>query len=202
MTTALGNAMNNWFFRWSSDEGATWSNPAKITLDGLTQGLRGTAINLSDGKRTILFTYSQFLGSRFDKRGCSWGTLKGVRFQTETEGHFPLAEVARAYYSDDNGRNWKACDGWIMGWRETEKITDAFTEPDAVELKNGHILCMGRTLTGRLYQAVSDDKGHSWWPGAQPMALMAPYSPGRICRLPKTGDLMALLNQHSRAEIR
>lgn len=202
METALGNVTNNWFFRWSADEGKTWSPPVKITLDGLTQGLRGAMFNLGDRTRTILFTYSQFLGSRFDKRGSSWGTFQGVRFQTETEGHFPLAEVGRAYYSDDNGRCWQACDGWIMGWREEAAWTDAFTEPDAVELTDGRILCVGRTLTGRLYQAFSPDRGHSWWPGAQPMELMAPYSPARICRLPETGDLMILWNQHSRAEIR
>lgn len=202
MVTALGNATNNWFFRWSADQGQTWSDPVKITLDGLTQGLPGAMFNLSDRKRTILFTYSQFLGSRFDKRGASWGTLKGVRFQTETEGHFALAEVGRAYYSDDNGRHWQACDGWIMGWREKGAWTDAFTEPDAVELRDGRILCVGRTLTGRLYQAISSDRGHSWWPGAHPMELMASYSPARICRLPVTGDLMILWNQHSRDEIR
>ncbi|MFH0964587.1 MAG: sialidase family protein [Planctomycetota bacterium] len=202
MVTALGNASNNWHFCRSSDEGASWSAPVKITIDGLTQGLAGTMFNLADGKRTLLFTYSQFLGSRFDKRGASWGTLKGVRFQTETEGHFPLAEVARAYYSDDSGRTWQACDGWIMGWREGGKWTDAFTEPDAVELGDGRIYCIGRTLTGRLYRAVSEDRGHSWWPGAQPMPLMAPYSPGRILRLPKTGDLLVVWNQHSREEIR
>jgi len=202
MTTALGNATNNWFLRWSADEGETWSDPVRVTLDGLTQGLRGVMFNLSDGERTILFTYSQFLGSRFDKRGASWGTLEGIRFQTETEGHFPLAEAGRAYYSDDSGRNWQPCDGWIMGWRAEGLWTDAFTEPDAIELKDGRLLCVGRTLTGRLYQAFSTDRGHSWWPGAQPMELMASYSPARLCRLPGTGDLMIVWNQHSRAEIR
>ena len=202
MDSALGNAMNNWFFRRSSDEGRTWSDAVRITLDGLTQGLAGTMIALRDGKRMMVVVYSQFLGSRFDKRGASSGTLGGVRFETETEGHFPLAEVCRAYYSDDNGRSWQPSDGWIMGWRDKEKITDAFTEGDAVELADGRIMMIGRTLTGRLYEAFSDDRGHSWWPGARPMELMAPYSPGRICRLPKTGDLMVLWNQHSRAEIR
>lgn len=148
MATALGNATNNWFFKWSSDEGQTWSEVVKITLDGLTQGLKGTMFNLRDGNRSMLVTYSQFLGSRFDKRGGSWGTLKGIRFQIETEAHFPLVEVCRAYYSDDNGHGWKACDGWIMGWREKETITDAFTEGHAVELKDGRIMMIGRTLTG------------------------------------------------------
>lgn len=201
MQTALGNDTNNWFFRWSADDGKTWSDPVKITLDGLTQGLKGTMRVLSTG-RLLLVTYSQFIGSGFDKRGRSIGTYKGVRFATETEGHYPDFEVCRAYYSDDNGRHWSACDGWIMGWREKQTITDSFTEGSAVELKDGRILMIGRTLTGRLYQAFSGDKGHSWWPGAQPMQLAASNSPGRIFRLPKTGDLLIVWNQQSRSEIR
>ena len=198
--TALGNKTNNWFFRWSDDEGQSWSEPSKITLDGLTMGLGGTMFALRDGRLAVA-TYSQFLGSRFDKRGCSWGTYKGVRFQTETEGHFPLAEVARVYYSDDNGRQWQACDGWIMGWRD-EKWSDAFTEPSGVELKDGRVMLMGRALTGRLYKAISDDRGHSRWPGAQPTALMASYSPCRVGRIPSTGDLLIIWNQLSREETR
>ncbi len=200
MATALGNDANNWFFRWSSDEGKTWSKPIQITLPGLTMGLNGTMFALGSG-RLILLTYSQFLGSRFDKRGASWGTYKGVRFQTETEGHFPLSEVCRCYFCDDHGRTWKACDGWIMGWRD-RRWTDAITEPSGVELKDGRIMLVARAVTGRLYQAFSEDGGYSWWPGAEPMSLMASYSPARICRLPKTGHLLVVWNQLSRAEIR
>ena len=200
MREAIGNAANNWCFRWSADEGQTWSNPVPIALPGLTMGLPGTVFTLESGRLTII-AYSQFLGSRFDKRGASWGTYKGVRFQTETEGHFPLNEVCRAYYSDDDGRTWQACDGWIIGWRDN-RWTDAFTEGNGVELKDGRVMMIGRTLTGRLYQAFSDDGGRSWWPGAHPMELMASYSPGRICRLPKSGDLLVVWNQCSRDEIR
>lgn len=201
MPEALGNKPNNWFFRWSSDEGNIWSKPVQITLPGLTMGLNGTMFATRDGKRIMVVTYSQFLGSRFDKRGACRGTYKGIRFSLETEGHFPLNEACRVYYSDDNGRSWKPCDGWIMGWRD-RKWSDALTEGDGVELKDGRIMVIGRTLTGRLYQAFSEDRGHSWWPGAQPMELSASYSPARICRLPKTGDLLLVWNQLSRTEIR
>jgi len=201
MKEALGNATNHWYFRWSADEGRSWSEPVQITLPGLTMGLAGTMLALRDGKRIMVVTYSQFLGSRFDKRGASWGSYKGVRLQPATAGPFPLNEVCRVYYSDDNGRTWKPCDGWIMGWRD-RRWSDAITEADGVELKDGRIMVIGRTLNGRLYQAFSPDRGHSWWPGAQPMELAASYSPGRICRLPKTGDLLVVWNQLSRAEIR
>jgi len=197
---ALGNESNNWHFRWSSDEGRSWSDPVQISLPGLTMGLGGTMFALQDG-RLVVVTYSQFLPSRFDKRGASWGTYKGIRAKTETEGHYPQFEVTRVYYSDDNGRHWKPCDGWIIGWRDN-KWSENFVEASGVELNDGRILLMERTLTGRLYQAFSEDRGHSWWPGAQPTALVSSYSPCRLARLPGTGDLVIIWNQVSRTEIR
>jgi hypothetical protein len=163
-------------------------------------GLDGTMFALKSG-RLVVATYSQFLGSRFDKRGASWGTYQGVRVKVETEAHYPQCEVGRVYYSDDNGRRWKASDGWIIGWRD-QKWSDAFTEPCGVELKDGRLLLLGRTMTGRLFQAFSEDRGHSWWPGAKPTALMSSYSPCCVGRLPKTGDLVVVWNQLSRAEVR
>lgn len=199
---ALGNDTNNWYFRWSTTEGISWSYPVQVTLPGLTMGLSGTGMALQDGSRIMLFTYSQFIGSGFDQRGSSVGNYRGVDFAVETEGHFPVSEAGRAYYSDDNGRTWNPNDGWIMGWQEEAKVTDAFTEPSGVELDDGRIMMVGRTLTGRLYQAFSEDRGESWWPGAQPMELASSYSPARISRLPGTGDLLAVWNQVSREEIR
>jgi hypothetical protein len=201
LEAALGNETNSWSFYWSADEGQTWSEPVQITLPGLTMALAGTMFALHDGKRICLVTYSQFLGSRFDKRGSSWGVFKGNRVQTETEAHYPQAEACRMYYSDDNGRSWQPSDGWIMGWRD-ERYTDLFTEGDAVELKDGRILMIGRSATGRVHQAFSDDRGHSWWPGGQPTELASSYSPARIRRLPTTGDLLIVWNQLSRQEIR
>jgi hypothetical protein len=173
----------------------------KIALPGLTMTLSGTMFALHDGKRICLVTYSQFLGSRFDKRGSSWGVFKGTRVQTETEGHYPQAEACRMYYSDDNGRSWSPSDGWIMGWRD-ERYTDLFTEGNAVELKDGRLLMIGRSATGRVHQAFSDDRGHSWWPGGRPTELASSYSAARIRRLPSTGDLLIVWNQLSREEIK
>ena len=155
---------------------------------------------LTDG-RLIVMTYSQFLGSRFDKRGASWGTYKGYRYDVETEGHYPTMEACRAYFSDDNGRHWVPCDGWIMGWRD-QRWTDDITEPCALQLRNGDILMMARALTGRLHAAQSEDRGQSWWPGARPTLLASSYSPCRLGRLPDTGDLLVIWNQVSRIEIR
>jgi hypothetical protein len=200
LDAALGNDTNHWEFRWSADEGKSWSKPVQITLPGLTMGLQNTMFAMKSG-RLVLATYSQFIGSRFDKRGASSGTYHGVRMKTETEGHYPIFEAGRVYYSDDNGRKWKASDGWIIGWRD-DKWSDGFTEPCGAELKDGRLLLLARTPIGRIDRAISDDGGRSWWPGAKPTDLMSSYSPCCVARLPKTGDLVVIWNQLSRAEIR
>lgn len=199
MDTALGNDTNNWFFHWSGDEGRTWSEPVQITLPGLTMGLDGTMFTLRDG-RLLLVTYSQFIGSRFDRRGKSVGRYRGIPVDTETEGHFPLAEASRVYHSDDAGRSWQPSDGWIMAWRD-QRWNEALTECTGVELEDGRIMLMGRTLTGRIFAVHSDDRGHSWWPAAEPTELMSSYSPGRLVRI-ATGDLLFVWNQASREETR
>lgn len=196
---SLGNATNRWYFAWSADEGRSWSKSVPITLPGLVNGLAGSIILMGDG-RLVIFNYSQFLSSRFDKRGQSMGEFHGVRFATETEAHYAQEEACRAYYSDDNGRSWSANDGWIIGWRD-HRYSDDLTEPTGVELANGDLFMIGRTVTGRLYSAESEDRGASWWPGAKPTPLASSYSPGVVCRLPKTGDLAVVWSQLSREEI-
>ena len=199
MANALGNESNNWFFRWSADEGATWSGPVKITIDGLTMGLAGTLFALRDG-RLVVATYSQFLASQ-SLWGGSFGTYKGHRIKTETEGHFGKMLVARVYYSDDHGRSWRASDGWIMGWRQGEEAwTDSFVEPTGVELADGRLLLLGRSLVGRLFACESSDRGETWG-YAVPTELVSSYSPCRMLRLPG-GELLVTWNQISREENR
>ena len=199
MAVALGNDSNNWFFRWSGDEGGTWSDPVKMTIDGLTFGLAGTMFVLADG-RLVVVTYSQFI-TRDSLWGGSYGTFRGHRIKTESEGHFGEMEVARVYLSDDHGRSWGACDGWIMGWREgAEKWTDSFVEAAGVELEDGRLLLLGRSLVGRIFECTSEDRGETWG-YARPTGLMSSDSPGRMVRL-ASGELLFVWNQISREENR
>lgn len=195
---AFGNGSDDWYFCRSSDEGQHWSSPVKITLPGLTMGLQGTMIKLRSG-RLMVITYSQFL-PRTALWGGSWGTYKGVRVKTESEGHFAEMEVVRVYYSDDNGETWKPNDAWIIGWHD-QKYTDSFVEATGVELRDGRLLMIGRSLTGRLYQATSDDKGKSW-SYATPTDLVSSDSPPYLIKFPQTGDLLIVWNEISREENR
>jgi len=148
----------------------------------------------------LVVTYSQFLSSQ-KGWGASWGTYKGIRMQTETEGHFGQMEVVRVYYSDNFGRSWKACDGWIMGYRGGyEKWVDSFVEATGVELSDGKILLMGRSLVGRIFKSISSDRGETF-EYAQPTSLVTSDSPGTLKALPN-GDLLFVWNQISREENR
>jgi len=199
MAVALGNESNNWFFRWSADEGATWGAPVKMTVDGVTMGLAGTMFALRDG-RLVVVTYSQFI-TRDTLWGGSYGTYRGHRIKTESEGHFGEFEVVRVYTSDDHGRSWKPNDGWLMGWREgAEKWTDSFVEATGVELSDGRLLLLGRSLVGRIYECFSDDRGETWG-YATPTGLMSSDSPGRLARL-ASGELVFVWSQISRDENR
>ena len=197
---ALGHETNNWLFRRTADEGKTWSVPVKISLDGCTLGRQGTMIRLGSG-RLVVATFSQFL-PRESLWGGTYATYRGKRFCTEREGHFGAMEASRVYSSDDNGRSWLPNDGWIIGFREgSERWTDTFTEPNIVEIEDGRIFMIGRTLVGQLFSCESRDAGKSW-SYARPTGLMSSYSPGRLVRLPETGDLLLIWNQLSREETR
>ena len=195
---SFGNGSDDWYFCCSSDEGLHWSSPTKITLPGLTMGLQGTMFTLRSG-RLILVTYSQFI-PRMALWGGSWGTYKGIRVKTESEGHFAEMEAVRVYYSDDNGQTWKPNDAWIIGWHG-KKYTDSFVEATGVELRDGRVLIMGRSLTGRLYQATSEDQGKSW-SYATPTELVSSDSPPFLTKFPQTADLLIVWNQISREENR
>ncbi len=200
MAAALGNDTNAWYFRWSVDDGQRWSKPVQISLPGLTMGLDGTMFSLKDG-RLLLIVYSQFL-VRMNLWGGSYGTYRGHRIKTETEGHFGEMEAVRVYYSDDHGRSWTPNDGWIMGWRQgTEKWTDSFVEATGIELNDGRIYMLGRSLIGRMLACESADRGVTWT-YAHPTELMTSDSPGRLIRLQKTDALLFVWNQISREENR
>jgi hypothetical protein len=198
LPVALGNGTNSLQFYRSADEGATWSAPTPINVAAPAMGLSGAIFVLRSG-RVMIVTYSQFLPCE-ELWGGSWGTYKGIRVKTESEGHFAEMEAVKVYYSDDNGSTWRANDAWILGWHD-EKYTDCFVEATGVELRDGRVLLMGRSLNGRIYQATSSDQGMTW-SYATPTDLMTSDSPCYLTRFPVSGDLLLVWNQISREENR
>ena len=159
--------------RRSFDEGKTWSEPVCCITDRIGYYVLNNdrVIQLRDGR--LLFAVSQhtFPDGKFDNKG-----------------------VVTTYSSDDNGATWR------RGKSELKVVSPsgrqyAAQEPGVVELKDGGVLLWIRTGAGCQFMSRSADRGETW-SVPQPSWLRSPVSPASIKRLPSTGDLLAVWNNH------
>jgi len=105
------------------------------------------------------------------------------------------AGVIMCYLSDDNGRTWRCSKDLFKGYGPNgQRIT--VQEPGVVELKDGRLMMFMRTNAGSQYICYSQDGGEIW-SKAQPSNLISPLSPASIKRIPWTGDLLCVWNDHS-----
>ena len=99
------------------------------------------------------------------------------------------------YLSDDNGRTWRRSKTTRKGYDTAGKrITTQ--EPGVVELKDGRVMMFIRASGGCQYLSYSDDGAETW---SAPFAsdIKSPVSPASIKRLPSTGDLLLVWNNHA-----
>jgi hypothetical protein len=127
------------------------------------------------------------------------------------------------YYSDDDGRNWTESPTWwtlpsiipvpvnrtVHG---TNTFTDLWDEPGYhpagkislngleeagnVELEDGSLFTWARTDLGTLYGMRSRDGGYTWT-APEPTALKSPFAPANMKRVPGSGDVLAVWDDHS-----
>lgn len=108
----------------------------------------------------------------------------------------PYPGVAVCYLSDDLGKTWRRSKS------ELEPPADSKTglqEPGVVELKDGRVLMLSRTDQGCQYRSYSKDGGETWT-AAEPSDIKSPISPASFKRIPKTGDLLMVWNDHSQID--
>lgn len=110
-----------------------------------------------------------------------------------TEATWSDAAVPLVYYSDDEGVTWKK-DETDPSMLPIAGVT--LQEPGLVELSDGRILMYHRTDGGSQFQSFSSDGGIRWTTPAQG-PLASPLSPATIKRIPWSGDLLAVWNDHS-----
>jgi len=110
------------------------------------------------------------------------------------DGWSPSADCL-CYISDDDGRTWRT-------GREAPKPSGAkpviLQEPGVVELRDGRVMMYIRTDGGSQFQCFSSDGGETW-SATEPGPLASPLSPATIARIPWSGHLLALWNDHSGA---
>ncbi len=162
-------------FRWSSDEGRTWSDEIAISpTDGYWTSAHDRLVVLSTGRLLIPLHRIE----------------DGTRDQLTT----------RVAWSDDHGRTWSISPqavnitGIIRNNRGPTGLP-SFWEASIVERKDGLLLMLGRTLAGGLYATTSTDGGVRWTEPV-PTTLVTGASPGHLVRLPgPQGKLMVIWNR-------
>ncbi|HRN55149.1 MAG TPA: sialidase family protein [Agriterribacter sp.] len=155
------------YIRISKDEAKTWSDPRPCITDkkGYFVLNNNRVIQLKNGRLLLAVAMHMNPGEmKFSPLGHLW-----------------------SYFSDDNGRTWKAS-------HEVPNPSGIVTqEPGMVELKNGHILMFIRTNTGAQYLSRSRDKGVTW-SEIERSNIISPTSPASIARIPSTRNLLMVWN--------
>ena len=160
--------------RLSTDEAQTWSPPACCITDEVGYYVLNNdrAVQLRSGRLILPVAWHQGPGQPRDSAG-----------------------IIMCYLSDDNGRTWRRSNDPFKGYAaDGRRIT--LQEPGVIELKDGRLMMYIRTDTGSQYICHSTDGGETWSkPG--PSSLASPLSPASIERIPWTGELLCVWNDHS-----
>ncbi len=101
--------------------------------------------------------------------------------------------TAVCFLSDDEGKTWRPGRGVVA---PPEKGNSGLQEPAVVELKDGRLKMLSRTDLGSQFRCYSDDGGETW-SDAKPTDIRSPLSPASIERIPSTGDLLLVWNDHA-----
>lgn len=164
------------FMRISTDEAKTWSNPIPCITDDVDYFVLNNdrVIQLKNGR--LVFAVS-------------------LHSSKET-GKLEMKGTVMSYYSDDKGQNWKRSKTLLKPEKENGDRLIA-QEPGLVERKDGSLLMFIRSDAGSQLFSESTDGGETW---SEPTrsTLQSPVSPASIERIPSTGDLIAIWNDHSR----
>jgi sialidase-1 len=161
------------FLRYSSDEGASWSEPiAAIPEPGYYVLNNDRVVQLKSGRLVM-----------------------PVALHVPVDGKFGARGTAMTYISDDAGKSWRRTG--VLDAPAGDRA--GFQEPGVVELKDGRLLMFIRTQRGSQYLSYSRDRGQTW-SAAAPSKIASPLSPASIKRIPGKGDLLMVWNNHSAAD--
>ena len=164
--------------RRSRDGGQTWSEPTPaVDAPGYFVLNNDRAVRLSSGRIVLPLAYHRL--KRTPKNSADYATMdeRGIIFY---------------YLSDDDGQTWREAVDW-------HTVSCAvLQEPGVVELKNGRLWSWCRSQSGQQWSLWSDDGGEHWTVPV-PSTIMSPCSPASVKRIPETGDLLMIWNDHFRS---
>jgi len=150
--------------RRSTDDAATWGPPVLVTPeDGYHVMNNARVIQLRSGRLLAPVATTRQVGTKQDD------------FRTVV------------HHSDDDGRTWQRGRTWLTAPKR------GAMEPGLIELRDGRVLQIIRTQTGRIWHSHSRDGGDTW-SEATPWNVEAPEAPSTLARVPGSGDWLLVLN--------
>ncbi len=158
------------YLRLSTDEARTWGEPTLVaSADGYYVVNNDRVVQLANGRLVVPAARH---GPRTG-RGLAPGT-------------------AMCFLSDDQGKTWRRSKTELTAPKASKT---GLQEPGVVELKGGKLLMWCRIDLGSQFLSYSEDGGESWTE-PKPSGIKSPVSPASIKRIPKTGDLLLVWNDH------
>lgn len=165
------------FWRTSSDEGETWSDPVDIIgVPGFFVVNNDRLIQLSDGRLLLPVAFHPY---QRNDQGMVESKMRGL---------------VLFYASDDGGVHWRELPNWLS---PPQGMEIGFQEPGVVELADGRLFAYFRTGSGAQYTAVSPDRGVTWSDPVRNDSFLSPVSPLSIKRNPFSGELFAIWNDYN-----
>ena len=156
----------------SGDEGVTWGEARLCMAEaGYYVVNNDRVIQLASGRLVIPAAWHR--------------AVEGKRFNSRA--------TAVCFLSDDEGKTWRRGRGVV---EPPEKGNSGLQEPGVVELKDGRLLMLSRTDLGSQYRCYSEDGGETW-SAAEATEIESPLSPASVERIPSTGDLLMVWNDHA-----
>lgn len=165
----------------SSDEMATLSAPVPITLSPEYHVVNNDrVIQLASGRLVVPVDVHRF----------------GMPSKMPTHGplrpDFTHPALTFFLLSDDGGATWLES---VNSYYRCFPNGQGLQEPGVIELTDGRLWSWSRT-DGRQWQSFSSNAGHTW-AEPEPSAFITPCSPLSMKRIPSTGHLLAVWNDHS-----
>ena len=165
--------------RISGDEAATWSEPVQIIPDV------DAGYYVTNNDRVVQLRSGRLL-------------LPASLHHDPPQKAFTGFGRVMAYISDDAGATWRRSGTVRTGEREgADRIL--LQEPGIIELTDGCLMMICRTDRGCQYVSRSSDAGDTW-SGFEPSRIVSPRSPASVERIPATGDLLMVWNNHEGVE--
>jgi hypothetical protein len=174
--------------RFSDDEMETLSPAIPLTLStDYHVGNNDRLLQLDDG--TLILPVAQH---RF-------GVAPKLNSEGNAQLQFKAPGLVFCFLSRDGGQTWTES---INSFYRAFSDGSGLQEPGVLPLRDGRLWLWARTAWkngeahARQWQAFSADAG-STWSEPEPSVFASPCSPLSMKRIPSTGDLLAIWNDHS-----